>query len=170
MELLGGSVRIVAEDTLSQHFVVVGMTRCKRLLLVAREACLRDSGPLEISWILSRMTVLTFCLRRMCSVNFPIWRNRCVSRRGNKELDLVKCVTVLPDQLVLSKRDPNRKSLASGLCLSLFEGIAIQQNFSSARDNLNRFSFKNGLVGWTQNTGLFGLLGNSEVDRLSQNN
>ena len=51
MELLRGSVGIVAEHTLGQDFIVVGVTRCKRLLLVAREACLCNSDLLEISWL-----------------------------------------------------------------------------------------------------------------------
>jgi len=170
MELLGGSVGIVAEDTLGQDFIVVGVARCKRLLLVAGEACLRNSGTLEISWFFSRMTVLTFCLRRMRSVNLPTWRNRCVSRPDNKEFDLLNGVTVLPDQLMFSGRDPNKKSLPRGLYLRHFDGFAIHQNLAGASHDLNRFSFKNGLVGWTQNTGLFGLLGIREVGRLSQNN
>jgi hypothetical protein len=142
--------------------------RCKQFLLVAAEACLRNSGPLETSWLFSRMTVMTFCLRRMRPVNLPTRRNRCVSRRGNEEFDPVKCVAALPGQLVLSRCDSNRKGLSLGLCLRSFDGFAIQQNLTGASDDLNRFSFKNGLVGWTQNTTPFGLLGSIRADGRSQ--
>jgi len=170
MELLGGSVGVVAEDTLGQNFIVVGVTSCKRFLVVAREARLRNSRPLEISRGFPSMTILTFCLRRMRSVNFPTWRNRCVPRGCDNELSFLEDVAVLPNQLVLSGWDSNRNSLPRGLYFGPFDGFAIQQNLTSASDDLNRFSFKNGSVGWTQNTGLFRLLSIREAECLSQNN
>src|SRR5688500_8850226 len=104
MKLFRGSVGIVAEDTLGQDFIVMSVARCKQFLLVAAEAGLLNSGPLEISWLFS-MTVLTFCLRRMCPVNRPTLRIRCVSRRSNEELAPLKCVAALPGHLVLSRCD-----------------------------------------------------------------
>lgn len=168
MELLGGSVGIVAEYTLSQHLVVVGVTHCKRLLLVTREAGLYNRDLLEISWLFSRVTVQTFCLRRMRSVNFPIWRNHCLLRRCDSKLNFLEGVAVLPNQLMPSGWDSNRKSLPRSLCLSPFEGFAIQPDFAGASDNLNLFGLKNGLVNRTQNAGLFGLLGASKADGRSQ--
>ena len=70
MELLRGPVRVVTEDTLGQNFIVVSMTLREPFLFVTGEARLRNRELLEIPHLWC-MTSLTFCLRRMCSVNLP---------------------------------------------------------------------------------------------------
>src|SRR5882724_6759694 len=87
MKFLSGPVRIVAEDTFSQNFTVVGVTRCKRLLLMAGEARLCNGAPFEISRVPPCMAVLTFCLRRMRPVSFPLWRNYSVRRGSDNEFN-----------------------------------------------------------------------------------
>ena len=170
MKLLRGPMRIVAEHTLSEDFIVVGVTGCKSALLVTGEACLCNSGLLEISCFFCHVTVLTFCLRRMRPISFPLWRNHGVRRGSDNELNSLMGVTVLPNQLVPSGWDPKRKSLPHRLCLSFFEGLTVQPEFAGASDYLHFFGLKNSLVGRMQNADLFGGLSPREGDHLSENN
>ena len=171
MKLLRGPVRIVAEHTFSEDFIVVGVTGRKSALLVTGEACLCNGDLLEISRLFACVTALTFCLRRMRPVSFPLRGNHGAPRGFNNELNSLLSATVLPNQLVPSSWDPKRKSLPHRLCLSLFEGFAIQPELTGAGDYLHFFSLKNSLVGRTQNTGRFGVLSLRAGDRcLSENN
>ncbi len=87
MKLLRRPVRIVAEDTFSEDFIVVGVTGCKGPLLVAGEACFSNRGLLEFSRVLARVTVLTFCLGRMRSVSLPAWRSVLAPGSCDSKLD-----------------------------------------------------------------------------------
>ena len=168
MKLLRGPVRIVTENTFSEDFIVVGVTGCKSALLVTGEASLCNRDLLESAWLFACVTALTFCLRRMRPVSFPLWRNHGVRRGSDNELNSLMGVTVLPNQLVPSGWDPKRESLPHRLCRSFFEEFTVQPEFTGASDYLHFFCLKNSLVGRTQNTGLFGSL--REGDRLSENN
>src|SRR4030095_12751023 len=136
MEPLRGPVRIVAEHTLRQDFIVVGVTRRKGVLLVTGEAGLCNGDLLENSRLLARVAVLTFCLRRMRPVSFPLWRNHGVRRGSDNELNSLMGVTVLPNQLVLSSWDPKRKSLPHRLRLLFLEGFAVHPDVAGASDYL----------------------------------
>jgi len=72
MKLFRRPVRIVAEHTFSEDFIVVGVTGCKSALLVTGEACLCNGDLLEGSRLLACVTALTFCPRRMGRVSLPI--------------------------------------------------------------------------------------------------
>jgi hypothetical protein len=170
MELLRGPVRIVAEHTLRQDFIVVAVTRRKGVLLVTGEACLCNGDLLENSRLFARVAVLTFCLRRMRPVSFPLRRNHRVRRSSDNKLNSLMGVTILPNQLVPSSRDPKRKSLPHCLCLSFFEKSTVQPELAGASDYLHFFGPKNSLVGRAQNTGCFGGLSLREGNRLSENN
>src|SRR6185436_4604798 len=111
MKLLRGPVRIVAEHTFGEDFIVVGMAGCKSPLLVAGEAGLCNGGLLENSPLFACVTALTFCLRRMRFVSFPLWRNHGVPRGFDNELNSLMGVPVFPNQLVPSMWDPKRKRL-----------------------------------------------------------
>ena len=170
MKLLRGPVRIVAEHTFSKDFIVVGVTGCKSALLVASEACLCNGDLLEGSRLLACVTALTFCLRRMRLVSFPLRRNHGVRGGSDNELNSLMGVTVLPNQLVPSSWDPKRKSLPFRLCLSFFERFTVQPELAGASDHLHFFGPKNSLVGRAQNTGCFGGLSVREGDHLGENN
>jgi hypothetical protein len=170
MKLLRRPVRIVAEDTFSEDFIVVGVGGCKSALLVTGEACLCNGDLLIISRLFACVTALTFCLRRMRPVSFPLWWNHSVRRGSDNELNSLMGVTVLPNQLVPSGWDPKRKSLPHCLCRSFFEGFTVQPEFAGASDYLHFFGLKNSLVGRTQNADLFGGLSLREGDHLSENN
>jgi hypothetical protein len=163
-------MRIVAEHTFSEDFIVVGVTGCKNALLVTGEACLRNGALLEISRLPARVTVLTFCLRRMRPVSLPFCRHRAVRGGFDNELNSLLGATVLPNQLVPSGGDPKRKSLPHRLCRSFFEGFTVQPQLAGASDYLHFFGLKDSMVGRTQNTGLFGRLSLREGDHLSENN
>jgi len=169
MKLLRGPVRIVAEHTFSEDFIVVGVTGCKSALLVTGEASLCNRDLLESAWLFACVTALTFCLRRMRPVSFPLWRNHGVRRGSDNELNSLMGVTVLPNQLVLSSWDPKRKSLPHRLRLSFLEGFAVQPELAGASDYLHFLAPKNSLVGRAQNTSRFGGLSTREGDRLSEN-
>ena len=112
MELLRRPVRIVAEHALRQNFIVVGVTGCKVVLLVTGEACLCNGDLLENSRF-ACVAVLTFCLRRMRPVSFPLRRSHGVRRGFDNELNSLMGVTVLPNQLVPSSWDPKQKEPAA---------------------------------------------------------
>ena len=168
MKLLRGPVRIVAEHTFSEDFIVVGVTGCKSALLVTGKACLCNGDLLEGSWLLACVAALAFCLRRMGPVSLPLWRHHGVRGGSDNESNSLIGVAVLPNQLVPSDWDSKRKSLPHCLCRSFFEEFTVQPEFAGASDYLHFFCLKNSLVGRTQNTGLFGSL--REGDRLSENN
>jgi hypothetical protein len=170
MKLLSRPVRIVAKHTLSQDFNVVCVTGCKGALLVTGDACLCNGGLLENSRLPARVTVLTFCLRRMRPVSLPLWRHHAVRGGSDNELNSLMGVTVLPNQLVPSGWYPKRKSLPHRLCRLFFEGFTVQPEFAGASDYLHFFGLKDSLVGRTQNTRLFGGLSVREGDHLSENN
>jgi hypothetical protein len=148
----------------------VAVTRRKGVLLVTGEAGLCNGDLLENSRLLARVAVLTFCLRRMHPVSFPLRRNHGVRRGSNNELNSLMGVTVLPNQLVPSSWDPKRKGLPHRLCLSSFERFTVQPELAGASDYLHFFGLKNSLVGRTKNTDRFGGLSTRECDRLSENN
>ena len=125
MKLLRGPVRIVAEDTFSEDFIVVGVTGCKSALLVTGEACLCNGDLLEGSRLLACVTALTFCLRRMCPVSLPPWRHHCARGGSDNKLNSLIGVAVLPNQLVPSGWDPKRKSLPHRMCPSFFEEFTV---------------------------------------------
>ena len=168
MKLFRRPVRVVAEDTFSEDFIVVGVTGCKSALLVTGKACLCNGDLLEGSWLLACVAALAFCLRRMGPVSLPLWRHHGVRGGSDNESNSLIGVAVLPNQLVLSGWDPKRESLPYRLCWSFFEEFTVQPEFAGASDYLHFFCLKNSLVGRTQNTGLFGSL--RESDRLSENN
>ena len=161
---------MMAEHALRQDFSVVGVTRRKDVLFVTGEACLCNGDLLENSRLFARVAVLTFCLRRMRPVSFPLWRNHNVRRGVDKELNSLMSVAVLPNQLVPSSWNPKRKSLPHRLCLSFFQRFTVQPELAGACDYLYFFGLKNSLVARTQNTGRFGGLSTREGDRLSENN
>src|SRR5688500_15756990 len=98
MKLLCGPVRIMAEHTFSEDFIVVGVTGRKTALLVTGEACLCNGNLLVIPRLFACVTALTFCLRGMSPVSFPLWRHHHGVRSGfDNELNSLIGVAVLPN-------------------------------------------------------------------------